>query len=635
MRIMKMKFPLVIIMMTVLLIGKLNAQNVAEFPFLIGPNVNLNLNMHSPNGIRIQNQDVNLNFNDNAISPDFSVGLLGLFPLSNNFVLAPRIGYNRLNGELTEQNTNSKLNTSLDYFEISPVLQFHNLFGNNGLYFLAGLEAGIPISKNYTINNQNEQQIPDIATRLAGAIGIGYAIPLSETIFLIPEASYRIPFTKVSTSELQNQYFKDWQVPQIRAGLSLVFGPKKESKIVPKDEPPVALNVGFKEIRAYDRAGNIQPVNNIRVEDIQYTELFPLIPYVFMEQNQSQPSPRSQFLIEKSQRGEFRISTLEPDAIRINNRTLDIIGSRMSENPNSDLTITGTLDGKDEMKNRELAMQRADFVKNYLVNNFNINPQRINTRSIGLPAKPSSLNTEDGVEENRRVELSSSNPVIFEPILISSDNQRLAEPSIIEFVPLVETNDVISSWEFDISQSDKTLKRSNGSDIPPSFQWTIRPNELESKQIPVDYRLTVSTQRGVKKQVTGSIPVEYFSTSRKKTQDLPDKIISKYSLVLFDFDKADVSAADMEIIDKYVLPSIKFNSTVQIYGYTDRIGDEEYNRKLAERRANAVSNIIKQKKKDIKIETFGVGEKVLIFDNDTPVGRHLSRTVQVIVTTPK
>jgi outer membrane protein OmpA-like peptidoglycan-associated protein len=502
------------------------------------------------------------------------------------------------------------------------------------LYLLAGLEAGIPITKNYTIDNSGSNTIPDIQTRLAGAIGIGYAIPIADNIFLLPEASYRIPFSKVSSRE-NPDYLKDWQVPQIRVGLSLVFGPKRTPKQEITEEAPVSLNVGFKEIRAYDRAGNVQPVNNIRVEDIQYTELFPLIPYVFMDLNQSQPSPRNQVLLERSQRGEFNIAALEPDAVKINNRTLDIIGKRMSEIPNSDLTITGTLDGKDEMKNKDLGMQRADFVKQYLVNNFNINSQRINTRSLGLPSKPSSLTIEDGIEENRRVELSSSNPLIFEPIIISSDNERLAEPNIIEFITLVETNDVITSWEFDISQSDKTLKRSNGADLPNSFQWTIRPNELESKQIPVDYRLSVSTKRGAKRQVTGSIPVEYFSTSRKKTQDLPDKIISKFSLVLFDFDKAEVSPADMEIIDKYILPAIKFNSTVQVYGYTDRIGDEEYNRKLAERRATAVSNIIKQKKKDVKIETFDVGEKVLIFDNDTPVGRHLSRTVQVIVTTPK
>lgn len=628
---MKMKFPIVIFLMTVIFGYQSNAQNVSEFPYLLGLNLNLNLNMHNPNNIRIDN----FIFNENSLSPDFSVGLLGLFPLSDNFVLAPRLGYNRLNGELNEDDSDTKLNAYLDYFEISPILQFHNLFGNNGFYILAGLEAGIPITKTYSIDNSVDNSIPDVQTRLAGAIGIGYAIPVSDNIFLIPEASYRIPFSKVSTSETQSAFLKDWQVPQIRAGLSLVFGPKKTPKQEIKEEVPVSLNVGFKEIRAYDRAGNVQPVNNIRVEDIQYTELFPLIPYVFMDLNQRQPSPRNQILLERSQRGEFNITALEPDAVRINNRTLDIVGKRMSEYPNSDLTITGTLDGKDEMKNKDLAMQRADFVKQYLVDNFNINSQRINTRSVGLPSKPSSLTVEDGVEENRRVELSSSNPLIFEPIIISSDNERLAEPNIIEFIPLVETNDVITSWEFDISQSDKTLKRSNGSDLPNSFQWTIRPNELESKQIPVDYRLSVSTKKGIKRQVTGSIPVEYFSFSRKKTQDLPDKIISKYSLVLFDFDKAEVSAADMEIIDKYILPSIKFNSTVQVYGYTDRIGDEDYNRKLAERRAIAVSNIIKQKKKDVKIETFGVGEKVLIFDNDTPVGRHLSRTVQVIVTTPK
>lgn len=625
-----MKFLMIILMLTFILGLNLKAQNVTDFPYLLGPNLNLNINMHSPNRIIVQND----NFTDNAISLDFSVGLLGLFPISNNIVLAPRLGYNRLNGELLEEDSDIKLNASLDYFEISPILHFHNLFGNNGFYLLAGLEAGIPITKNYSINNLPDNTIPDIQTRLAGAIGIGYSIPIADNIFLIPEASYRIPFSKVSSSENQIEFFRDWQVPQIRAGLSLVIGPKRKSDIVP-EEIPVSLNVGFKEIRAYDRAGNVQPVNNIRVEDIQYTELFPLIPYVFMDLNQSQPSPRSQVLVERSQRGEFRISNLEPDAVRINNRTLDIIGTRMVENPNSDLTITGTLDGKNEKNNNNLAMQRADFVKQYLVDNFNINAQRINTRSVGLPSKPSTLTNEDGIEENRRVELSSSNPLIFEPILISSDNQRLAEPNIIEFIPLVETNDVITSWEFDVSQSNRTLKRSNGSDIPNSFQWTIRPNELESNQVPVDYRLTVTTKKGAKKQVTASIPVEYFSTSRKKTQDLPDKIISKYSLVLFDFDKAEVSSADMEIIDKYILPSIKFNSTVQIYGYTDRIGDEEYNRKLAQRRADAVSTIIKQKKKDVKIETFGVGEKVLIFDNDTPVGRHLSRTVQVIVTTPK
>ena len=105
--------------------------------------------------------------------------------------------------------------------------------------------------------------------------------------------------------------------------------------------------------------------------------------------------------------------------------------------------------------------------------------------------------------------------------------------------------------------------------------------------------------------------------------------------MLFDFDKADVSDKDMEILNKYIVPEINFNSIVKIYGYTDNIGDEKYNEKLAKRRANAVMNVLKKKVPKANYEAFGVGEKVEIFDNKTPVGRHLSRTVQIYVITPR
>ena len=167
------------------------------------------------------------------------------------------------------------------------------------------------------------------------------------------------------------------------------------------------------------------------------------------------------------------------------------------------------------------------------------------------------------------------------------------------------------------------------------MQWAIRPNELTNKQVPIDYKLTATTVNGVEKSVTGSIPIEYYSTNRKKTEDLPDRVVSKFSLILFDFDKAEISKEDQKIIDEYILPAIKYNSTIKIYGYTDRIGDDKYNQKLARRRAEAVRDYIKKKKKDVKIDVYGVGESVPIFNNDKPIGRQLSRTVQVHVITPK
>jgi outer membrane protein OmpA-like peptidoglycan-associated protein len=179
------------------------------------------------------------------------------------------------------------------------------------------------------------------------------------------------------------------------------------------------------------------------------------------------------------------------------------------------------------------------------------------------------------------------------------------------------------------------LKKYNGTGQPQTLFWTIKPNELTSSSVPVDYSLLVETAGGKKYKANGSIPTEYFSQRRKQVEDLPDKTITKFSLVLFDFDKADISPQDQDIINKLIIPAIKYNSTVKIYGYTDRIGDDEYNLKLATRRAEAVKSIIQKARKDVKIETYGVGERQLLFDNDIPTGRHLSRTVQILIVTPK
>ena len=83
------------------------------------------------------------------------------------------------------------------------------------------------------------------------------------------------------------------------------------------------------------------------------------------------------------------------------------------------------------------------------------------------------------------------------------------------------------------------------------------------------------------------------------------------------------------------MPEIKFNSTVKIFGYTVRFGDKNYNKSLAERRAKEVKKFLLSKGvKDNQTELIPIGEDILIFDNNSPIGRHLSRTVQVLIITP-
>jgi OOP family OmpA-OmpF porin len=64
---------------------------------------------------------------------------------------------------------------------------------------------------------------------------------------------------------------------------------------------------------------------------------------------------------------------------------------------------------------------------------------------------------------------------------------------------------------------------------------------------------------------------------------------------LFDFDKAILKPAGKAALDKFAadLRRASFD-TVKVTGYTDRIGSHEYNMKLSQRRADAVSAYLAQ-----------------------------------------
>ena len=88
--------------------------------------------------------------------------------------------------------------------------------------------------------------------------------------------------------------------------------------------------------------------------------------------------------------------------------------------------------------------------------------------------------------------------------------------------------------------------------------------------------------------------------------------ITLASKALFDFDKAVLrpdgkAAIDSEIISK--LPGVQKLELVLVTGHTDRIGTQQYNQKLSERRADAVRDYLVSKgvAKD-KIETLGMGK---------------------------
>jgi outer membrane protein OmpA-like peptidoglycan-associated protein len=77
------------------------------------------------------------------------------------------------------------------------------------------------------------------------------------------------------------------------------------------------------------------------------------------------------------------------------------------------------------------------------------------------------------------------------------------------------------------------------------------------------------------------------------------------------------------------------NRTVIIEGYTDSVGNDDYNRGLSERRAGAVrSYLVDQGVSSARLTASGKGASDPVASNDTASGRQQNRRVEVIISDP-
>lgn len=113
------------------------------------------------------------------------------------------------------------------------------------------------------------------------------------------------------------------------------------------------------------------------------------------------------------------------------------------------------------------------------------------------------------------------------------------------------------------------------------------------------------------------------------------EVIAKaYDNLTFKTGSAEITKASYPFLDgiaEYMKENPSF--TLSIVGHTDSQGDEAYNQKLSEDRAEAVkSYLIKKGVGEIVINASGKGESEPIADNNTAEGREKNRRVVFAVT---
>ena len=152
-----------------------------------------------------------------------------------------------------------------------------------------------------------------------------------------------------------------------------------------------------------------------------------------------------------------------------------------------------------------------------------------------------------------------------------------------------------------------------------------------------DYVMKVKSKEHVyqSKYISSKKPV-YMEPASVDLELKPFKVGRSYELndIYFDTD-SDKLTKESEIILKDFVDFLRNNKNLEIsiHGYTDNVGDAQYNLKLSEDRAESVyQKLIEYGIEESRLSYKGFGEKNPVADNETEEGRAKNRRTEFVIT---
>lgn len=378
--------------------------------------------------------------------------------------------------------------------------------------------------------------------------------------------------------------------------------------------------------------GSTQESPTVVVEETEVNEMFPVLPYVFFEQGSSQINRNVMNLYESPQQAlNFKLDKLQWSTLGIYSDLLNIIGWRMQKSPESTISITGTNNNTDEETNNlQLSKERAEAVADYFYNIWGIEEDRINIESRNLPQNFANNARPEGLEENRRAELNSEDQDIISPLTLSEIEVK-ANPPKLKIIPIVNAESGVRKWTIGILQEGSQIEEFSGSNQPEDIIWEIPPESIEKKDNRLVMTMNVEDNNGNKKFLSQNVPLEMLTINKKRKELKEDYTYERFSLILFDYDKSEISEKHKHTLD-FIKSKIKENSEIIISGYSDRTGNNAYNKELASKRTQTVADYLNLPKEKVTVNN--IGSEEILYDNSTPQGRNYSRTVLIIIKTP-
>ena len=643
----------------------------SEFKFRYGLGAGYNFNFLSTDFSELHNYPIYSNVFRTGYGSGLSWGVLVQKKVTDLWNIGIRLDVSNLNGvltstlqqpvtingEITIADIDNVIDCAINTIVFSPFIGRTIPRLSNDFYVFAGLDIGALLKSNfsqyeklvsphigtfengYRIRNNTKADLPNKSDIIGGLnIGFRYELALNKNknIRLVPEIKYHYWVTSPVSG-------LSWNTHQLSAGISLTYNapPRDAPKYKPLPPPlpnlplPVFNNISEIEIsHIIKNEVSEKDSTSIIVEDFAQTNLKPILNYIFFEENSSTiPKRYKQISNTELISNEYRyfagMSSLETYYY-----VLDIIGFRLKNNPAAKIELVGNNSNKGEERNNlALSSARANSVKEFLVNKWDINPNRITTTAHLLPKDPSNINDPKGDEENRRVEIYSNDPRITEAI-ISFDTVSVIHSSAVSFRYKVNNTWGVDSCYLliiDKNQNviiDTALNVNLSSiDFPLKDLFEIVGMETNS----FNYQLIVKDKLGqTNRSPVKSVNVDRITIASKRDDRFSVDIdYENFSLILFEFGSISLGTKHNQVID-YIKKRIGPDSKINISGYTDIIGSVEVNKRIATERAVATARRLGLN----DVEIIGVGNDELLFDNIFPEGRFYCRTVVITAETP-
>jgi outer membrane protein OmpA-like peptidoglycan-associated protein len=526
-------------------------------------------------------------------------------------------------------NCEATLKTTTSYLTIEPSLRV-GLFSN--LFIFAGPRVAFNMQKDFAYTQQKQPNtdgdLSDMRkTIISGQAGVGYDILVSSAnsltkMSISPFVSYHPYFGQDPRS------IESWSVSTIRAGVALKFGRGK--MIV--ETPVITTPVGDVEF-------SIVEPKLVSVKRI-ITETLPLRSSVFFDEG-SNVIPSRYVSLANSAAAEFREQQLQPEQLeplsgrsarqlQVYHNILNILGDRLRANPASNITLTGASNhGAAE------GTLLAQNVKTYLVNTFLIDGSRISIEGRNKPLIPSEQ--PGGKKElallregDRRVDITSTSSALLmqvggemmKPVQFTNTAQNPKDSDVKFMVKGAEKQ--LKSWSLDLTDEQGKVQH-----FGPftKDQADVNGNSILADRADGNYTVLMTGQSKNGLPITKQGMVHLLRPTEAIQKGL------RYS-ILFDFNRSDAIPTYTKFLTDVVAPLITSGSTVIIHGHTDEIGNETYNQKLSESRAQETQRILegalaRKQTNSVKFQTLGYGESVAEapFENSLPEERFYNRTV--------